>query len=136
MAIGSNINFKDPRFQEALLRSGSDPRSTGIAARQGITGDFTANQMGQLVAFHNLDTNRRAFRNSMKLAKSRSAFQNRYFKQSLHDARQEARLTRGLGIVGAGMSFLEGRRRAELTRQDAAWKRAFNERLIRHMEEK
>ena len=116
------INFKDSRFQDAMLRANANPLVNKIGAQEQVTAGFTGQQQGMLNAFRGLETQKRDFQSSMglqrgrlNLSKKRLSFQKKSFKQNLHDKRQELTQSTLLGFGTAGLSFLEGRRRAQKT---------------------
>lgn len=117
-------NFRDPRYQKAMLRAQANPLGT-----QGQTDAITAQHAAGEAAMHNrfkaIETQKRDFKSSLglsrgrlNLAKDNLKFEKKAFKQSLHDKRQDLNRTMYLGLGTAGWSFLEGRRRAQLRRED------------------
>jgi hypothetical protein len=119
MAIGP-INFKDPRFQEAMLKAGAGGPRNQLGLAQGITDRFTTNQAQQLLSFQELANQRRGFEANLGLAERRLKFNNKAFKKGLSDRRRESNLATGTGLFTAGLGFLEGRRRSKLLKEDAA----------------
>lgn len=99
------INYRDPRFQEAMLAAGSRPTANVPGAAAGITSAFAGQQQGVLTRFSELATNKRRFDSNLQLANKRLAFQQKMHKQGLKDARDAS----NLGIIGGlGTSLVAG----------------------------
>lgn len=120
MALIGPTNQRDPRFQEALLRGAAGGPKNMLGVSKFITSQHTGREMDTRLRFANLAQQHRAFKDRLKLSKSRQKFQYKYAKQSLKDRRQELNRTMGLGLLTAGFGFLEGRRRAQLREEDRA----------------
>lgn len=132
------INYRDPRYQRAMLKAGANPLANIPAAASSITGQFAAQQQGIQNKLSQLFTAKRGFESSMKLARGRQEiaedkmdWQKKQFAQGLKDARQEMNRGIMLGLGTAGLSVLEGRRRAKLIEQDTALKRKLYEKLLK-----
>jgi hypothetical protein len=99
------INYRDPRFQRALLSAHSDPIGTGIGAQKEITSKFVDQQQGVLTAFRNLQNNKMQFEANMRLANKRLDWRDKMFKKQLSQAKAES----NLGIIGGlGTSLIAG----------------------------
>jgi hypothetical protein len=124
------INYRDPRFQEAMLAAHGRPTTNIPGAMAGITSQFAGQQQGVLTSFQNLTTNKRAFDSNLRLANQRMAWQMKHHKQSLKDARDAS----NLGIIsGLGTSLvagLIGRDRRIKTDKAAKEQSAFNRKLL------
>jgi hypothetical protein len=119
MAIGP-INFKDPRFQEAQLQATAGGPKNRLGLAQQITDRFTANQLNQKLAFQNLATQKRGFESSLSLGKQALMSNDRRFNNLLNYKQRESKIAAGVGLFGAGLGMLEGRRRKKLLQADAA----------------
>jgi hypothetical protein len=135
-------NWRDPRYQKALLGAASRPLAT-----QGQVDDVASAHASREQQTHNqfmeIETGKRDFKSSMGLARGRLSlaqdqlkFEKKAFKQSLHDKRQDTHRTMLLGLGTAGWSFLEGRRRKELQREDLARDIEMHETLMKHYKAK
>ncbi len=128
------INYRDPRFQEALLAAGSRPRATQGQINR-VTSDFVTQQQGVLNRFSALATNKRRFDANLRLAQDKLAFEKKVHKQSLKDARDASRLgiISGLGTsLVAGLIGMDRRRKTE---RAAGEQRAFNEKMYKSQQE-
>lgn len=125
MALVGPTNQRDPRFQEAMLRAGAGGPRNMIGLSKRITAAHTGREMSQRLAFAKLAQNQRQFADRLGLARKQMKWQNKLFKQQLHDKRQDLNRTMGLGLLTAGFGFLEGRRRRQLTAADTADRQAW-----------
>lgn len=128
------INYRDPRFQEALLAAGSRPTATQ-GQINAVTSNFVGQQQGVLNRFSELATNKRRFDSNLRLAQDKLAFEKKMHKQGLKDARDAQRL----GIIGGlGTSLVAGvigmDRRAK-TAEAAKVQTAFNEKMYKSQQE-
>lgn len=122
-------NQDDPRLQEALLREAAGGPKNLIGLSKRITAAHTGHDMGQRLAFARLAQNQRQFTDRLGLARKKLEWQNKLFKQQLHEQRQDLNRTMGLGLLTTGFGFLEGRRRKELTAQDNAERARFRKKM-------
>ena len=120
-----NINMSDPRLQKAQLRLAGNPLST-LGDQENLRANFVGQQQGLFNTLTNQETQKRNFESSMGLARGRldlnrkaGDFKHKMNQQSIHDARQEGFRTTLLGLGTAGFGLWEGRRRANLLREDA-----------------
>jgi hypothetical protein len=132
------INYRDPRFQEALLSAGSRPTANVPGVAAGITSAFAGQQQGVLTRFSELATNKRRFDSNLRLAQKRLAFEKTMSKQSLKDARDAS----NLGIIsGLGTSIIAGLigrdrriKTAEAAKEQAAFNRTVTQSQQKHQE--
>ncbi len=129
-------NFKDPRFQEALLQSGAGGPKNQLGLSKQITGDFVGNQIRTKLAFGDLARNKRATEGALKRGYDSLSFQNKWFKQALKDKRQDTNRTFGLGLVTLGPAFLQGKARANDIRAESALRKELMERQIKALKGK
>jgi hypothetical protein len=124
------INYRDPRFQGAMLSAQSRPTVNMVGAAQGITSAFAGQQQGVLTRFSELATNKRRFDSNLRLAQDKLAFERKFHKQSLKDARDAS----NLGIIsGLGTSLVAGaigRDRRIKSEKAATEQTAFNRSIL------
>lgn len=124
------INYRDPRFQEALLAAGSRPRANVPGAAAQVTSAFAGQQQGILTRFSELATNKRRFDSNLRLAQNRQAFEMRMHKQSLKDARDASNLGIISGLGTSVVAGLMGRHRRIKSQEAAAEQSAFNRKVL------
>lgn len=127
MALVGAMNRRDPRFQEALLRAGAGGPKNLIGASKQITAAHVGSEMENRLAFARLAQQQRQFTDRLGLSRQRLQWQNKLFKQQLHDRRQDMSRTMGLGLLTTGFGYLEGRRRKQLTAKDTAERKKWRE---------
>jgi hypothetical protein len=122
-------NYKDPRFQRAILTANRDPRSTGIGESQRVTANFVGQQQGVANQLAQLGLNKKVFANNMSLAKQRMKFRQNSTKQGIQDAKSASKL----GILGGlGTTLLAGsigRQRRKVLEAETAQRLAMLERI-------
>jgi hypothetical protein len=108
------INFKDPRFQEALLEM--QARNTlgsgqGLMNTGALTEQFTRNQTQRQLQFQQLALQKHVAESQLALGQEQLAFKQKMFGQQMESAEDQ----RLFGLIGGGLSslfaFSEGRRR-------------------------
>jgi hypothetical protein len=132
-------NYRDPRYQKAMLRAQANPVGTQ-GATDAVASQHALNEASIHNQFINMETQKRDFKSSMGLAKGRLslakkqlAHDKKNFKQKLKDGRQDMNRTMLLGLGTAGWSFMEGRRRATLRRADIERDRKRHEEIMKHI---
>lgn len=125
------INYRDPRYQEAVLAAHGRPGTNIPGAMQAITSAFAEQQQGVQNRFSRLFTNRRRFNANLRLANKKLSFRKKMHEQALKDARDAS----NLGIIsGLGTSLIAGligRQRRKKTEAAATEQRAFNEGILK-----
>ncbi len=136
-------NMNHPRLQRAVLRAGASPLRNQIGAIQDVTRQFTANDLNTRLKFAELGLQDMRHQDSLRfayerldLAKKQANFQDKIFKQGIHDQQQDLNRSMVLGAPTAGLSFLEGRRRAAMTAQLTKEKRELNELMKKYYRSK
>lgn len=99
------INYRDPRFQRAMLSANADPRMNSRGIQQDITGKFAAQQQDVLNKFNALAIDQQRFDNSMSLRRRAYRYSNNMFKRRLNDA--QAASNQGI-VLGLGTSLIAG----------------------------
>lgn len=120
------INYRDPRFQGALLSAASRPTANVPGAAAGITSAFAGQQQQVLTKFSELGTQRRRFDANLKIAQDKLAFERKLHKQSLKDARDASNLGIISGLGTSVIAGLMGRSRRKKTEAAAERQSAFN----------
>lgn len=128
------INYKDPRFQRAMLKAHADPTSNKLAAQQGLTSAFATQQLGVQNQFAELAQNKKQFNQRMHFARKGQRLQSNIFKRQLSDARSANRI--GLiGGVGTSMiAGLIGRDRRNKLKTEAAADNAYKSKQLKLQE--
>jgi hypothetical protein len=132
-------NYRDPRYQKAMLRAQANPVGTQ-GATDAVTSQHALNEVNIHNQFKNLETSKRDFKSSLglsrgrlNLAKKQLKIDAKHFAQGLKDSRQDLNRTMLLGLGTAGWSFMEGRRRATLRREDIARDKKRHEEIMKHI---
>jgi hypothetical protein len=122
-------NYKDPRFQRAILTANRDPRKTGIGESERVTSNFVNQQQGVANQLAQLGLNKKAFASNMSLSKKRLKFRQDATKQGIQDAKSANKL----GILGGlGTTLLAGsigRQRRKVLEAETAQRLAILERM-------
>jgi len=96
------INYKDPRFQKAMLQAHANPIKNAAGISEQLTGAFTTQQLGVQSQFNTIARNKDRFESGMKFANKRLRSQKNIFRRELSDARSANKI--GLyGGVGTSM---------------------------------
>lgn len=122
-------NFRDPRFQRALLTAGSAPRGRQRGLVRKITGEFTDQQTRKDLAFRDMFDRKRSFEANLGLRKRQLAHDDRMFEKNLRSENRGIMITTAAGIGTGILSHLQGKRRAILQREDAEEQRQFRRRM-------
>lgn len=151
MAIGS-FNIRDPRFQrdmqrarsKASMRGGRLSRSTESAVAAGHAG----HQFSRGLVFQQLGLASEFAKQRFDMAKTRIAqadkerglrkkdlrFRKNIFEDQLDQRKQNLRYTIGLGLGTAGLSFLEGKRRASALEEERLRRNKADKRQLKLLE--
>ena len=119
-------NFRDPRFQRALLRLQAGGPANRLGAQERLVGQFAGQQQGVQNRFAELAVQQRSFEDRMGLANRRLQFEKSTFSQRMKDARDKQRLGLIGGVITSGIAGLIGRDRRKKTEALAAEQRQFN----------
>jgi len=99
------INYRDPRYQNAVLAGNADPRSNPSGVQANITANWAAQQQGVLNNFKNLAISEKNFNSRLNLAERGLRFDANMFKRRLNNAQDASRQG---AVLGLGTSLIAG----------------------------
>jgi len=105
------INYRDPRFQRAMLRTAASNPYKAVQDYGGLTSNFVTNQMGTQMEFNRLGEAKRQHKENL-------AFANKQLRQNVRMFNKQDRLARDdlyMGAIGglatSGLAGYLGRER-------------------------
>jgi len=125
-----NINYRDPRYQTAVLRAQANPISNKMAAQKEITGQFANQQLGVLSQFQGLADQKERFNRGMKFAQKQADWQKHSFKKNLKVAKAEQKLGLIGGVGTSLVATLIGMDRRKKLQAQAESDRTFQRKIL------
>jgi hypothetical protein len=126
--IGGQTNWRDPRYQKALLRGMATQYSPGgeNALMSRIAGAHAGREFGTRIQLANTETTRLRDVFNNQMAHKRLNLDSHMFDQRRKDSRQSMNRGIWLGLSTSLLGGIEGRRRAQKieasqTKRDAVW---------------
>jgi len=100
--MATPINYRDPRFQKAMLRAHGDPTKNATGISEQLTSGFASQQLGVQNQFNQLKAQKDRFDSGMKFRNKQLKTRRNIFKRELSDAKSANKI--GLyGGVGTTM---------------------------------